>query len=260
MLALGLLVLAMGDSTPPNRYANGFAITVKIAENLYEALPAKMGDQLDPRPVNILVSDQPFIGPVAVTDENKVSREVSISEGLIDLMNHLSHAKAVDSIEPGFFDRYVKNISLNGGDRLNLPEIVDARYWTEAVKNDQMSYFNQMASMLMAINLSHHYLGHYAKYGDKLPRPDDLMRPINQFLTSAEWESSVKAGAVNSLSCALATSGVQALFEAIDRMPRRPAWAGYIVPSFADLKDLNKELGSYEDGFYHGKFASLNTD
>jgi len=65
---------------------------------------------------------------------------------------------------------------------------------------------------------------------------------------------------VNSLSCALATSGVQALFEAIDRMPRRPAWAGYIVPSFADLKDLNKELGSYEDGFYHGKFASLNTD
>ena len=202
-LALGTLVLAMSGATPePHRYANGFSITVKIAENLYEALPGKMSDQIDPRPVNMLASDQPFIGPVTLTDENKTSREVSISVGLIDLMNHLAHAKAVDSIEPGFFDRYVKNISLQGGDQLNLPDIVDARYWTESVRNDQMSYFNQMASMLMAINLSHHYLGHYAKYGDKLPRANDLMLPINQFLTHEEWESSVRAGAVNSLSCA----------------------------------------------------------
>jgi hypothetical protein len=174
-------------------------------------------------------------------------------------MNHLSHAKAVDNLEPGFFERYVKNISMNNADRLNLPEIVDARYWTDAVKNDQMSYFNQMASVLMAINLSHHYLGHYAKYADKMPGPDNMMRPINQFLSPTEWESSVKAGAVNSLSCALGTDGAQALFEAVDCMPRRPTWASYIVPPFADLKGLNKELGGYEDGFYHPKVAKLNS-
>lgn len=258
---MGTIVLTMVGAAPePHRYANGFSITVSIAENLYQALPAKMGDQVDPRPLNMLASDQPFIGPVALTDENKTSREVSISVGMIDLLNHLAHAKAVDNIEPGFFARYVKNISLQSGDQLDLPDIVDARYWTESVRNDQMSYFNQMASMLMAINLSHHYLGHYTKYGPKLPRANDLMLPINQFLTPEEWEASVKAGAVNSLSCALATSGVQALFEAIDAMPHRPAWAGYIVPQSANLKGLNKELGAYEDSFYHGKLAALNTN
>src|ERR1700761_5813582 len=109
-----------GAAPEPHRYANGFTITVNIAENLYQALPGKMSDQIDPRPVNMLTSEQPFIGPVALTDESKVSREVSISMGLIDLMNHVAHAKAVDSVEPGFFDRYVKNISLQDGDHLNL--------------------------------------------------------------------------------------------------------------------------------------------
>ncbi len=252
----------MGDASPPTRnYANGFSIALKIGESLYQALPSKLGDQLDPRPVSVTALELPFIEPIALTDESKVSREVSISQGMIDLMNHLSHAKAIDSVEHGFFDRYVKNISLNGADQLNLPEIVDARYWTEDIKNDQMGYFNQMASVLMAINLSHHYLGHYAKYADKLPRADNnTMAPINQFLSPAEWELSVRDGAVNSLSCALATSGAQALFTAIDNMPRKPAWAAYIVPQFVDLKTLNKELGSYEDGFLHGKIAALNAE
>jgi len=250
----------MGDAAPPaHNYANGFTIALRIGETLYQALPEKFGDQLDPRPVSVTALDQPFIDPVALTDEGKVSREVTVSEGLIDLMNHLSHAKAVDGVSPGFFDRYVKNITLDGTNRLNLPEIVDARYWTEEVKNDQMSYFNQMASMLMAINLSHHYLGHYTKYADKLPQSDNPMRPINQFLTPEEWEASVRAGTVNSLSCALATSGAQALFEAISRLPQRPAWADYIMPPFAQVSSLNKELADYEDGFLHGKLAALNT-
>jgi hypothetical protein len=258
--ALGLLFFALGGATPPpHSYANGFSIALKIGESLYQALPTKLGDQLNPRPVSILGLEQPFIGPIALTDENKVWREVSISEGLIDLMNHVSHAKAVDRVEPGFFDRYVKNISINGGDHFNLPEIVEPRFWTDSVENYQMSYFNQMVGMLMAINLSHHYLGHYAKYADKLAGPDNLMLPINRFLSPAEWETSVKAGAVNSLMCALGTEGAQALFDAIARMPKRPAWVAYIVPQFVDIKDLNKELGDYEDGFYHGKLGDLST-
>ena len=258
-LALSSLFLALGNSTPPtHNYANGFSAAVRIAEGLYQALPSKLGDQIDPRPVTIMALDQPFIGPIALTDESKVTRQVSISQGMIDLMNHLSHAKAIDSVEPGFFDRYVKNISLNGADRLNLPEIVEPRFWTEDIKNDQMSYFNQMAGVLMAINLSHHYLGHYAKYADKMPRPDSTMLPINQFLSPEEWDLSVRAGAVNSLCCATATGGAQALFEAIDQMPHRPTWVAYIVPQYADLKSLNKQLGEYEDSFYHGKLAAAN--
>ena len=50
---------------------------------------------------------------------------------------------------------------------------MDGRYWTDNVINDQMSYFNQMVGFMMAINLSHHYLGHYAKYAPKMIGPGD---------------------------------------------------------------------------------------
>ncbi|HWD19246.1 MAG TPA: hypothetical protein VHB20_08195 [Verrucomicrobiae bacterium] len=239
-------------------YANGYTITLKIGESLYESLPTRWGDQLDPRPVSVQSQERPFIDPVALTDDSKVSREVSLSVGLIDLMNHVSHAKAVDRITPGFFDSYVKTISLGSHDHLNLPEISEPRYWSDTVKNDQMSYFNQMVSVLMAINLSHHYLGHYAKYAEKMGASETPL-PINQFLTPVEWEMSVKAGAINSCSCALATAGARALFEAIDKLPQRPSWTAYIAPPFANLQALNKELDDYEFQFYHGTLGDQNT-
>jgi hypothetical protein len=257
-VALGLSSLG-GASPPIQSYANGFTVALHIGESLYQALPSRLGDQVSPQPVTVLSLEQPMIAPLTRADETGVSHEVSISVGLIDLMNHVSHAKAVDRFEPGYFDRYIKNISMDNLDHLNLPDIVEARYWTDNVKNYQMTYFNQMVSVLMAINLSHHYLGHCAKYAEKLSGSDAAPPPINQFLSPAEWEVSVKAGAINSLSCALATGGARALFDAIDKMPRRPVWIAYIVPPFADLKDLNKELADYELNFYHGKLGDQNT-
>ena len=39
---------------------------------------------------------------------------------------------------------------------------------TEDLLNDQQSNFNQMVGMVLAIELSHHYLGQYKKYSDTL--------------------------------------------------------------------------------------------
>jgi hypothetical protein len=257
-MALAFGVSALGDATPPaHSYTSGFSAAMKIGEGLYEALPEKFGNQIFAQPVALQPQDMPVISPVLTTDESKAEREVSISAGFIDLMNHVAHAKAIDKIQPGFFDAYIRNLSRMTGEPYVLPDMVDARYWTDDVMDEQISYFNQMMSMLVAINLSHHYLGHYSKYAAKLANVENQAAPINGLITPDEWMISVKAGVHNSLDCALATEGVRALFEAIDKMPERPAWTMYIVPKFADLKALNKELDHWEYDFFHGKLKDM---
>jgi hypothetical protein len=247
-------VLSATAGDPSRVYPSGFSVALDRGGELYEALPAKFGDQLAPQPVALQPQDLPQITPIASTDDKKVLRQVSVSSGFIDLVNHLSHAKAIDRIQPGFFDQYVRNLAQVAGDNfaVQLPPIVDARFWKDTVIADQQSYFNQMIGMMEAINLSHHYLGHFEKYALKMTGPGNKTIPINDLLMPAEWEASVKFGATDALNCALATDGVRALFDAIDKMPRRPAWAEAIVPKGVDLKKLNKELLQYESDFYRG--------
>jgi len=252
---LAAALSAAGEgAAPPRSYPSGFSVALDRGGDLSEALPAKFGDQLAPQPVALQPQDLPQITPIASRDESKVLRQVSVSAGFIDLVNHLSHAKAIDRIEPGFFDQYVQNLARTAGDdsSVQLPGMVDPRFWKDDVLNDQASYFNQMIGMMVAINLSHHYLGHFDKYAPKMAGPGNKTIPINDLLTPAEWEVSVKAGATDALNCALATEGVKALFEAIDKFPRRPDWTAAILPKDADIKKLNKQLTQYEKQFFHG--------
>jgi hypothetical protein len=250
---LAVAFSALADDAP-HAYPSGFTVALQRGSDLYDALPAKFGDQLAAQPVALQPLDIPQITPITSVEENKVLRQVSISAGFIDLVNHLSHARAVDHVQPGFFDQYVQNLGRVAGEDFNVPcpSIVDARFWTDDVMNDQASYFNQMAGLLMAINFSHHYLGHYAKYSPRMAGAGNKTMPINGLLTPAEWEVSVKAGATDALNCALATEGAKALFEAIDKLPARPAWTEAFVPRSVDLQKLNKELSRYETDFYHG--------
>jgi hypothetical protein len=241
-------------AVPLHTYQSGFTIVLKLGGELSESLSAKFGDQIDPQAIALQPQDSPVVTPIVTTEDNKIRRQVALSAGFIDLLNHICHAKAVDHIQPGFFDHYIKNLVEGiGGGVMQPPSIVDARYWTDDVINDQMSYFNQMIGFVMAINLSHLYLGHFAKYSSKMIGPGDKLTPINVFLTPAEWDVSVKAAAVNSLNCALATDGSRALFDAIDKMPNRPAWAAYIIPASVDIKKLNKQLVHFEEEFFRGQ-------
>ncbi len=248
---------AAGNGSAPQRaYPTGFSVALERGGDLYEALPAKFGNQLAAQPVALQAQDLPQIMPIASKDKNKVLRQVSVSAGFIDLVNHLSHAKAIDRIQPGFFDQYVQNLARAAGDdssSIQLPMMVDPRFWKDDIINDQASYFNQMIGMMVAINLSHHYLGHFDKYAPKMAGPGNKTIPINDLLTPAEWEESVKTGAVDAMTCALRTDGVIVLFDAIDKMPRRPAWTEAIVPKGADFKELNKELARYQKEFDSGR-------
>jgi hypothetical protein len=259
LLLLALACLATGGSTGAERgYAPGFSLAIKLGGDLHEALPPKFSDQLDMQAIALQPQDMPLIAPVAISADKHVQRQVELSAGFIELVNRLCHAKAIDKIQAGFFDQYVANLgrACSADPAAPLPSIVEPRFWTESILTDQLNYFDQMIGMMMAINMSHHYLGHYAKYASKLTGPGDKILPINDFLTEAEWDVSVKAGALDALNCALSTDGVRVIFEALDKMPVRPAWAAYIAPPKTDLKKLNQELTQFEDDFFHGRIKN----
>jgi len=233
-------------------YPSGVTVAVQIGSDLYDSLDAKYRDRLQTPAVCTVPLNTPTLALVEKNDQNKTLGQVSISVGFVDLINHIAHAKAIDHIQPGYFDQYMSDLARESaaGTAPEAPAIVDERYWTDAVMNEQASYFNQMMGMTMAINLSHQYLGRCDKYANRIQA--DKLAPINNFLTSDEWEKGVRAGAVNSLNCAFGTEGAKALFDAIDKMPQRPAWTAYIVPQNIDIKRLNKQLAKYEVDFFHG--------
>jgi hypothetical protein len=258
-MAVVLLVFAYSvraDVYPqPRVYASGFSIVLKLGGELYAALPVNYSGQVDAQAIALQSQDLPVMAPIATTEDRRRVRQVCLSAGFIDMVNHICHAKAIDRIQPGYFDRYVRNLAeLSASDaQAPAPNIVNPRFWKDDVMNDQLSYFNQAIGFLTAVNLSHHYLGHYTKYAAGLASRGDAITPINKFLTADEWEVSVRAGAVDALDCALSTDGPRAVFDAIDRMPRRPSWVAYIVPQQVDLKHLNKELAAYETQFFQGR-------
>ena len=256
-LSLALACSATGLGHGADRvYTPGFRMAMKLGGELHDALPQKFFDQVDAQAITLQPQDFPLISPISTTADHGAQRQVELSAGFIDLVNHLCHAKAIDRVEPGYFERYVRNLarSCAADPAAPPPSIVESRFWSEDVISDQLGYFNQMMGTLMAINMSHLYLGHYAKYADKLAGPGEKqIQSINNFLTPAEWEVSVKAGALDALSCALSTDGVRVMFEALDEMPAPPAWAAYVAPQNVNFKKLNKELARYEEDFFHGR-------
>ena len=253
-VAAWLLLLPAPGATgaPAHTYTSNVNQACKLGGDLYETLEPKYQKSIYPEPIKVEQMEAPIIVPSEGADQSKSVRGVKVSVGFIDLVNHIAHAKAIDKIQPGYFASYVANLSKAADSDAppEPPNMVDNRYWTEDVMNEQASFFNQIIGMTMALTLSHHYLGHYAKLSGQMLA--GKLVPINNLLAPAEWDASVKAATLNALNCALGTDGPAALFDAIDKMPKRPAWTAFIVPPTTDLKKLNKQLKKYEDDFFHG--------
>lgn len=225
------------------------AAAVKIGNDLYETLDPEFQKVINSQPVFLSPSSAPIIAPIPGISPGSPC-QVSISAGYIDLINYIAHAKAIDRIQPGFFWQYVFTQSKEKAEASSLM-LNNPRYWTDAVMKDQVSFFNEMIGMTLAINFSHHYLGYYDKYAAQMA--DGKREAINNLVTPAEWEAGVKHAALNSLDCAISTEGAKALFEFISQMPQRPAWTGYIMPRSADIKRLGADLSLYERDYFHGR-------
>ena len=218
------------------RYLSDAEIVVKIGNDLYATLAPAQKKALSPTAVSLQASNEAFIAPVP--DNRQGARgQVAVSTGFIALLNYIAHAKAIDRIEPGYFSQYIADLGQErGSESPPAPRHLDnPRFWKDDVLVEQASLFNQMIGLTLALNLSHHYLAHYSKYAAQIPEGNKA--PINDFISSSEWATSVKCAAFNSLDCALATAGGEVLFDCIDRMPTRPAWAASIVPPKVDIED-----------------------
>jgi hypothetical protein len=251
LLVLGTPGYALPNS-PAHTYPGDVKVALQIESDLYNSLDDKYRNKLQAPPEGAVTLAARELAKAQNNDISRALGQASVSPSFVEFVNHIAHARAIDKIEPGFFDRYMAGLAREtaNGNPPEAPEITEGRYWTDDVMNDQASYFNQMLGMTMAINLSHHYLGDFDKYAGQMQSAN--IGTVNNFLTPREWEKAVRAAAVNSLNCAFGTEGAKALYGAIDRMPSRPTWTAYFVPQNTDLKKLNNELGKYEVSFFRG--------
>ncbi len=240
------------------RYATGYSATMKLGTDLYNALKEKYRSQIAPQPISLETEVKPFIKPTEYPDEKQPIRMVFISVGFLDLINHVAHAKAIDKIEPGYFERYLLSLAQEKGETSlkELPRISDKRYWTDDIMNEQVSNFNQMTGMLVALNLSHFYLGHYKKYADKLDEENGKQAvAVNNLLTQSEWDASLKCGAAHALDCGFGIDGIKALYECFSKMPHRPDWTAYFLSDRANVGKVKSQLEKYEKDYFQGKLT-----
>jgi hypothetical protein len=252
LVLTGLPTFAQPSADAPTYKQSGFSATLRLGRDLYNALKPQYRDKVHVQPVSLETDVMPFVHTVEYPDEVKPMRMVFISAGFFDLINNVAHAKAIDKIQKGYFEKYVTSLAQETGEKSlkDLPNVSDKRFWTEDMMNEQLSNFNQMTGMLLAIELSHHYLGHFKKYEAKLNDPSGKAVPINSFLTEKEWDESLEAGIDNALDCGFGIDGVKALYESIDKMPKRPAWAVYFLPENSKYAKIKKVLEKKEKVFF----------
>ena len=109
-LAACMPCYALTNSTP-HVYPSGTSVAVQIGNDLYDSLDAKYREKLQSPPVCTNPLSTPSMAFVETNDQNKTLCQVSISVGFVDLINHIAHAKAIDRIEPGFFDQYMSGLA-----------------------------------------------------------------------------------------------------------------------------------------------------
>ncbi len=233
-------------------YKTGYFQMVRLGRDIYRTMEPKYRKLISPEPVFLETDVTPFVRPVTYDDPDQPIRAVFVSAGFIDLVNNVAHAQAIDRLERGFFKRYIKILSSESGARelRELPGLNNDEFWTEDVLDEQHSLYNQIVTAVIAIKLSHHYLGHYDKYKDQIENEFGKSIPINNLLTDKEWEESLNLGIENALDSGIGVDGVKTLFEALDQMPVRPDWTAYFLPDNVKIKKVLKTLDKLEKKYF----------
>jgi hypothetical protein len=83
--------------------------------------------------------------------------------------------------------------------------------------------------------------------------PNGNTLPINNILTSKEWEDAFTRGVRNALEAGCTVEGVIPFFEAFDKMKVRPAWAVYFLPDNIKFAKMKKEIEKIQRKFFAGE-------
>lgn len=252
---LAPLIPAQDDSSDLLTYKTSFPTIKTLGRDLQRALKPEYREVIFEQPISIEIDDVPSVRLEELPDDPKPLPQVVISQGFIDLINRVAHAKAIDKIEKGYFQKYILSLEEESGEHelKPLPNDTDKRYWSAEMINEQFSNFNSIVGTMVGIKLAHHYLGHYKKYRSKLVGADGKPVPINNLLTSKEWDDALRLGVKNSLNAGCTIEGVLPFFECFDKMPKRPAWTAFFVPDNVKYKETKKLLEKIQKDFFSGK-------
>jgi hypothetical protein len=248
--ALALLVGTMSVHAAAPDNLTGLSETIRVGDQLFQALDEKKRKDVAPHFVALETEIKPYVRSGEFMHDGKSLKVVYVSAGFMDLIRNIAHAKAIDAVEPGYFQNYVSLLSEDKVGVPALPKGDDARFKTEEVLAQTQDFYGQMVGVVMGIELSHHYLGHYKKYSAKLVDQPGNPMPLNSLITKSEWDKSVDAGTDNSLNAGYSTEGVRALYEAIGKMTTRPPWTASFVPTTAKVDRLAQRLVKGEKKFF----------
>jgi hypothetical protein len=255
-IATTVLILAFAGNAAESRgrYDSDYDTLARIAEDLYRALPKDKRAKLLPNVVLLKDIHAPYLQPAEQTKDSTNAQAICVSPALIDLLNYVSHARAVDNVDSGFFNTAIDSLAADKGST-NFARPSHPKSWDFNTMNWQLSYFNQMAAGLVAVEMAHHYLGHYRKYASQ-SGDSKKPAPFYSVLSQKEWREAVLVGSRHALDCGLAPEGLIVLYDAISRMPKRPSWAVQVMPPSAEVSILRLELKRVEATFFDSRTAA----
>jgi hypothetical protein len=256
--------LAQSNNQDGLTYKTGYSALMKLGRALYDQLTERDKDFISAQPISVDIETIPFARLMFYIEEDgaKPLRGVWISAGFIDLVNHVAHAKAIDKIQKGYFQKYIAQLMTETGEKelRSLPDDGNPKFWTDDMLNEQMSNFNSIVGIVVGIKMAHHTLGHYDKYKDKLIEKEGVRpTPIEELLTEKEWEDAYKEGLYTSLNAGCFTEGVIPFYEAFDKMPARPPWAVYFLPPTAKFSKMKKDFVKFQDDYLAGRLKRQKT-
>lgn len=247
LVVVTLARIAANAATPDP--LSGFSETIRVGSVLYESLEPKQQAGLSPHPIALETEPTPYVRNGEFTFNGRQLKVVVVSTGFVELMRRVAKARAFDAMEPGYFQRYLGLLTTTDPAKgtPELPNGADPRFKDDDLLNNQRTYFAQMVSMVVAIEMSHHYLGHYTKYADKLAGGV----PINTVMKRSDWQKSVEQGTENSLHAGYGPESVCAFYEALARMAQKPAWVSYFLPADENVDKLTTKLSKIEKKFFN---------
>jgi len=244
---------ALGQQTDKYKRWN---YAVKVGRELYNSLDTKYRAAIPANGVNLETDMTPFVRleQIKGPDIPNPINSVFLSVGFFDLVNYVAHAKAIDKVKKGYFEKYILSLAQESGEKelREPPDLANSRYWQDDTMNEQLSNLNQIVAEVLAINFAHYYLGHYQKYAAQLADPQGKPVPISRLLTEKEWDEAIKYGVWNALNCGYGIDGVKALFDSIEKMPKRPSWTAYFLPETVKVSRLKKDMERIERDFFAG--------
>lgn len=225
-------------------YDLGQLTVAEMSRDLHAGLEAPLKSRFDPLWLAFEGGTQPsiqFAGPAGV----------KLSSGFVEAIQRLAHALAINRVERGYFQRYLKLMDRSGSEMPGaLPNADRPDFWGAEVVNARITAANAMLAVAASMHLCEISLGYLDKYKSRVALTNSETLPsVTAFLAPDEWQQVLEQGVRVALHAGWAFDVVEPLFEAVDKMKNRPAWISAIVPSTVKFSRVKRRLQEIQDEF-----------